>query len=66
MAKRYFVERDIEYTECDIITDLAARRQMTLMTGQSGVPVIQVGEYAMIGWDRVEFERLRGGKFKRR
>ena len=66
MAKRYFVERAIEYTECDIISDLAARRQMALMTGQYGVPVIQVGEYAMIGWDREEFERLRSGNFKRR
>ena len=66
MAKRYFAERGVDYTEHDIITDLAARRKMALMTGQHGVPVIEVGEYAMIGWDREEFERLRSGKFKRR
>ena len=66
MAKRYFVERSIEFTEADIITDLDARRRMVLMTGQYGVPVIQVGEHAMIGWDKDEFERLRSGKFKRR
>jgi len=66
VAKRYFVERSIEFTEADIITDLDARRRMVLMTGQYGVPVIQVGEHAMIGWDKDEFERLRSGKFKRR
>lgn len=66
MAKRYFAERGIEFTEADIITDLEARRRMVLMTGQYGVPVIQVGEHAMIGWDKAEFERLRSDNFKRR
>lgn len=66
MAKRYFVERGIQFTEADIITDLEARRRMALMTGQFGVPVVQVGEHAMIGWDKDEFERLRSGSFRRR
>ena len=48
------------------MTDLAARRRMALMTGQFGVPVIEVGEHAMIGWDREEFERLFHRRFKRR
>jgi hypothetical protein len=39
---------------------------MVLMTGQRGVPVIQVGERAMIGWDKHEFEKLLSGKYKRR
>jgi len=39
---------------------------MALMTGQFGVPVIEVGEHAMIGWNREEFERLLSGRFKHR
>lgn len=66
MAKRYFVEKSILFSEADIVTDLDARRRMVLMTGQYGVPVIQVGEHAMVGWDRDEFERLMSGRFKRR
>ena len=31
-----------------------------------GVPVIRVGEHAMTGWDKAEFERLLSGRFKRR
>lgn len=58
MAKRYFAEQGIDYAEHDIITDLEARRRMVLMTAQYGVPVIEVGEHAMIGWDRAEFESL--------
>lgn len=48
------------------MSDLVARREMALMTGQFGVPVVVVGEHAMIGWDPEEFELLRSGRFKRR
>ena len=66
MAKGYFVEHSVEFTEADIMSDLGARREMALMTGQFGVPVVVVGEHAMIGWDPEEFELLRAGRFKRR
>ena len=58
VTKAYLMQNDIEFTEVDIITDLAARKEMVTMTGQSGVPVILVGEKAMVGWDQKEFERL--------
>lgn len=60
-AKRYLDEHGIEYEDVDIIHDLKARREMALMTGQYGVPVIKVGTRAMVGWDRKEFERLMAG-----
>ena len=41
-------------------------RDMVLMSGGRAVPVLRVGEHAMIGWDAREFERLRSGRFKRR
>lgn len=58
VAKAYLDDHDIEYVECDIITDLAARREMVLMTGQYGVPVVQVGDKAIVGWNEAEFRRL--------
>lgn len=66
VAKGYCNERGIEYREVDVTTDPAGRREMRLMTGQNGVPVICVGSHAMVGWDEAEFEKLRSGKFKRR
>lgn len=66
VAKQYLAERGLEYREVDVGHDAAGKRRMLLMTGQRGVPVIQVGEHAMIGWDKHEFERLLSGKFKRR
>ena len=66
VAKRYLDERGLTYREIDIIKDGRGRQEMVRMTGQSGVPVIRVGEHAMTGWDRAEFERLLSGRFKRR
>lgn len=58
VAKRHLSQRGIEYTEIDVSKDRAGLRQMVLMTGQYGVPVITVGEKAFVGWNEQEFERL--------
>lgn len=41
--------------------DRAGLKRMVTMTGQYGVPVVLVGERAMVGWNPTEFERLRSG-----
>jgi glutaredoxin len=66
VAKRYIEERGLVYREVDIFADRMGRQEMVRMTGQHGVPVIRVGEHAMTGWDKAEFERLLEGRFRRR
>ncbi len=58
MAKRYFAERGLDYVDMDVSRDRAALKDMVTTTGQYGVPVIRVGDKAMVGWDKGEFERL--------
>jgi glutaredoxin-like YruB-family protein len=58
VTKAYLDQAGIEYVEMDIIEDLDARREMAAMTGQYGVPVILVGEKAMVGWNEEEFLAL--------
>lgn len=58
MAKRYFAEQGVEFEAYDVSVDREALRRMVTLTGQFGVPVVLVGEKAMIGWDPTEFERL--------
>lgn len=58
VAKAYFKANHVVYEEIDIISDKRGRRDMVAMTGQYGVPVILVGEKAMVGWDKREFTRL--------
>ena len=61
MAKRYLEDRSVAYVAKDVSADDVALREMVAKTGQYGVPVIRVGDQAMIGWDKDEFERLLHG-----
>jgi len=66
VAKRYLAEKGLQFREVNVIANPKGRQEMVRMTGQSGVPVIRVGEHAMVGWDEREFEKLLSGKFKQR
>jgi glutaredoxin-like YruB-family protein len=61
VAKRYCGENGISYVEVDVANDRHGLREMVITTGQYGVPVIVVGEKAMVGWNAQEFRRLFGG-----
>lgn len=66
VAKRYCDEQEISYVEVDILADKEGRREMVLMTGQNGVPVVRVGTRAMVGWNAEEFEKLRSERLRHR
>lgn len=38
--------------------DRAGLKRMVTMTGQYGVPVVQAGEHAMVGWNPAQFEKM--------
>jgi glutaredoxin len=42
LAKDYFTDNDIAFTEYNVATDLEKRQEMVDLTGQMGVPVISV------------------------
>lgn len=58
VAKAYLMDNDIPFTDVDISRDRAGLKEMLAMTGQHGVPVLLVGEKAMVGWSPSEFEKL--------
>jgi glutaredoxin 3 len=64
-AKSYLAERGLAFDEIDVSQDRAGLRAMVTMTGQHGVPVIRVGEKAMIGWNPREFQALLTGQMLR-
>jgi glutaredoxin 3 len=57
-AKRRLAELGVTFREVDIMSDRAGLREMLVMTGRHAVPVVVVGEKAMVGWDAREFQRL--------
>jgi len=52
MAKEYLKGKKVEFTEIDVAADQDAARKMVERTGQMGVPVIQIGDEMIIGFDR--------------
>jgi glutaredoxin-like YruB-family protein len=52
MAKDFFQEKGIKYTDYDVASDAAKRQEMIDLTGQLGVPVIVIDDAVSVGFDR--------------
>lgn len=52
MAKEFFKEKNISYTEYNVASDAEKRAEMIERSGQMGVPVIQIGDNIVIGFDQ--------------
>ena len=52
MAKDYFKENNIAYTEYDVASNLEKRKEMVEKSGQMGVPVIVIGDEVTVGFDK--------------
>ncbi|KKU49546.1 MAG: Glutaredoxin-like protein, YruB-family [Parcubacteria group bacterium GW2011_GWB1_49_7] len=59
MAKDYFKEHDIEFTDYNVGTDVEKRREMLEKSGQMGVPVIVVdGKDLIVGFNKPVLSKL--------
>jgi len=57
MAKEYFKENKIEYSEKNVQTDEAARNEMIEKSGGMSVPVIDIDGEVLIGFDKSKVEK---------
>lgn len=55
-AMKYFDSIKIDYVDIDVEKDPAAAEEMVSKTGQMGVPVIEIGEHVVIGFDRPKID----------
>lgn len=60
LAKDFFNEKGIKYTEYDVLADIEKRREMMDRSGQLGVPVIVIGDNVIIGFDQPQISALLG------
>ncbi len=60
MAKQFFSDNKIEYTNHDVSTDGNARNEMIEKSGQMGVPVTFIGDEMIIGFDEDKFREVLG------
>lgn len=57
MAKAYLAGRQIAFREINIEQDPAAAMYIMHKTGQAGVPVIEIGQKVILGFDRQAIDR---------
>ncbi|OGI68419.1 NrdH-redoxin [Candidatus Nomurabacteria bacterium RIFCSPHIGHO2_01_FULL_42_15] len=60
MAKDFFREKNISFTEYNVASDLEKRKEMVTKSGQMGVPVIIIGDELTVGYDKPKIARLLG------
>ena len=60
MAKDFFKEKNISYTEYDVSFDLDKRKEMVDKSGQMGVPVIIINNELTVGFDQAKISSMLG------
>lgn len=60
MAKDFFTEKGIKYEEYNVASDTDKRAEMIDITGQMGVPVIQIDNDVIIGFNKPKIAELLG------
>ena len=58
MAKDFFKENNVEFTDHDVTTDRTAAEEMVQKSGQMGVPVIDINGEIIIGFDEPRLRTL--------
>jgi glutaredoxin 3 len=56
-AKRYFREQRVPFKEVNLERDPEAARDVVRKTGQTGVPVIKIGNRWIVGFDKERIEK---------
>jgi glutaredoxin 3 len=60
LAKDFFKENKIEYTEHNVLADLEKRQEMMDKSGGLSVPVISIDGKIIVGFDQAEVSSLLG------
>ena len=59
-AKDFLKEHGVEFEDIDVSRDHNAAHEMIEKSGQTGVPVITVGDHVIVGFDRERLSKLLG------
>lgn len=58
MAKEFFAEKDLIYEEFDVSENVEKRKEIIEKSGQMGVPVIEIGDEIIVGFDKARINEL--------
>ena len=60
MAKEFFKENNVPFTDYDVAADAEKRKEMVEKSGQMGVPVIVIGNDLIVGFNKPVISKLLG------
>ena len=55
-AKQYLDGKKVSYREINVDTDADAARALVEKTGQAGIPVLEIGDETILGFDRLRID----------
>ena len=58
MVKEYLKEKGIEFEEIDVGSNKEKAQEMVEKSGQMGVPVLEIGEKIVIGFNKEKIDAL--------
>ena len=64
LVKEYLKEQQIAFSEIDVGEDSNAANEMVKISGQMGVPVVDVDGKIIVGWNKSALEEVLGQKHK--
>ncbi len=56
--KEYFTEKNIKFQEIDVASNEKELEKMVAISGQMGVPVVDLDGEVVIGFDRVRIDEI--------
>lgn len=64
LVKEYFTEKGIAFEDVDVAADGEAAKEMVKISGQMGVPVIEIEGQIIVGWNKSALEEVVGKRQK--
>ena len=65
-AKQYLKSKNIEYIEVNVGEDMEGREEMIKLSGQMGVPVINIDGKIIVGYDKMAIDEAINKKKKKK
>ena len=59
-AKEFFKDHNLDYTEVDVASNIDERKNMIQISGQMGVPVIEIDDSVIVGFNQELLEKKIG------
>lgn len=57
MAKHYLDGLGVKYKDIDVDSDSSAAQTLVQKTGQAGIPVLEIGDQTILGFDKARIDQ---------